>query len=171
VLKVQVNGFDTIEVYNNSINNILGQAQINYILGSPGAYFWGEDMTVSPVANFDRIQLMTQRQYVSSVVARDLAVVIGVVPGSTQAALQLIQGELGSILGGLLAAGLIGQYQDDNGNVRAFDPSKDIIVFQDETDDTKFYYNFAWFSRNVIKRLFGLYALNSNDFSTGVALQ
>lgn len=171
VLQTQVAGFDTIDLYMIPENNILGGANINYINGSSAAYFWAEDITTDTTENFDRIQLMTQRMYVTKVVVRNLKPIIGVVPGSTEAAIELIRGSLAAILRGLLAAGLIGQYQDDTGNERSFDPGTDIIVVEDETDDSKFYYNFAWFSRNVIKRLFGLYALNSSDLQNGVVLE
>lgn len=171
ILQTQVAGFDTIDILPIPENNLLGAANINYINGSSAAYFWGEDVTTDTTQNFDRIQLMTQRMFVTQVVVRNMKTIIGITPGSTQAALNLIRGELASILRGLLAAGLIGAYQDAAGNDRSFDPNTDIIVFNDTNDDSLFYYNFAWFSRNVIKRLFGLYALNSNDLSNGVVLK
>ena len=171
ILNTSIVGFDTIEVYTKEENRILGAAQINYVNGSPGSYTWGEDVTVDTTSNFDRIQLMTQRHFVTKVVTREMASLIGITPSSNAAAKELIRGKLGSILRGLLARGLIGQYQDTNGNVRNFDPQADVMVSQDQDDLSLFYFNYAWYSRNVIKRLFGLYALNSNDFSTGVALR
>lgn len=170
MLGTQINGFDTIQIYGDEQNAILGQAQVLYALGSPGVYTWGEDYTVDSAAGFERVQLMTQRQFVTKVVIRNMASLIGITPASGEAAKALIRGQLSSILRGLLSQGLIAPYQDDSGNERAFDPNADIIVFQDEDDLTLFYFNYAWFSRNVIKRLLGLYSLNSNDFSTGVAL-
>lgn len=171
ILRTQINGFDFIQIYSDEENAILGQAQVLYAKGSPSAYFWGEDYTTDTTKNFERIQLMTQRQFVVKVVVREMDTLIGITPASGEAAKTLIRGQLASILRGLLAKGLIAPYQDNFGNERAFDPNKDIIVFQDQNDLSLFYFNFAWFSRNVIKRLLGLYALNSNDFSTGVALQ
>jgi hypothetical protein len=166
-----VNGFDTIEMYRKDQIMLLGQAQINYVNGSPGVYTWGEDMTVDTAKDFNLIQVMTQRHFVTKVVVREMASLVGITPASGTAAKSIVRGKLASILRGLLARGLIGQYQDADGNDRNFDPTKDIIVFQDKNDPTLFYFNYAWYSRNVIKRLFGLYALNSNDFSTGVALK
>lgn len=171
ILRTSVSGFDEIEVHTDEENALLGQAQVVYIKGSPGAYFWAEDTTIDSTKNFERIQLMTQRQFVVKVVVREMDSLIGITPASGDAAKQLIRGQLASILRGLLARGLIAPYQDSSGNERAFDPNADIIVFQDTNDLSLFYFNFAWFSRNVIKRLLGLYALNSNDFSTGVALK
>ena len=169
ILKQPVVGFDTIQVYTNAQITLLGQAQIIYVNGSPGSYTWGEDTTVDTTEGFNLIQLMTQRQFVTKVVARNMQSLIGVVPAGNAAAKQLIQGQLASILRGLVAQGLIAPYQDDSGNERQFDPSKDIEIFQDQNDLTKFYFLYAWYSRNVIKRLFGLYDLNSNNFSVGVA--
>jgi hypothetical protein len=167
-----INGFSSITLYTKEQQLLLGAAQILYINGSAGGpYTWGEDTTVDPNQGFNLIQLMTQRRYVTQVVIRNMGTLIGIVPVSTQAAEALIQGNLASILRGLLAQGLIGQYQDSNGNQVAFDPNVDIIVFSDVNDPTLFFFNYAWFSRNVIKRLYGLYSLNSTDFSTGVALQ
>jgi hypothetical protein len=170
ILKLPVNGFASIQVYGNDQISLLGNAQILYVKGdATNGYTWGEDYTVDPTTGFNRIQLMTQRMYVTQVVNNDMAVLIGITPVSGSAGQALIAGNLGTILRGLLSDGLIGQYQDANGNDRPFDPSKDLLVFQDTEDDTLYYYSFAWYSRNVIKRLFGLYALNNNDFSTGVA--
>lgn len=171
VLRTQVNGFASIDIYTDPENKLLGGAAINYIKGSAGAYFWAEDITVDTGKNFDRIQLMTQRQFVVKVVVREMDVLIGITPSSSEAGRQLVRGLLASILRGLLARGLIGQYQDEEGNERSFDPDEDIVVFADRNDPSLYYFNFAWFSRNVIKRLFGLYALNSNDFSVGVPLR
>lgn len=170
ILRTAINGFDTIQTYRKDEITLLGQAQILYAKGAPGSYIWGEDTTVDTTKNFERIQLMTQRQFVTQVVNREMESLIGITPVSASAAKQLISGQLSSILKGLLARGLIGTYQDADGNDRAFDPTKDVVVFQDKNDLSLFYFNYAWFSRNVIKRLFGLYALNNNDFSTGVAL-
>ncbi len=170
VLRTQVAGFDTIDIMRDEENKILGAAQINYIKGSPGAYFWGEDVTVDTTKNFDRIQLMTQRQFVTKVVVREMDSLIGITPVSTEGGRNLVRGRLASILRGLLGRGLIGQYLDENQNERQFDPEADIVVYADKNDPSLYYFNFAWFSRNVIKRLFGLYQLNSNDFSVGVPL-
>jgi hypothetical protein len=170
ILRTQIIGFDEIEVYGDEENAILGQAQIVYAKGSPGSYFWAENTTVDTTKNFERIQLMTQRQFVVKVVVREMETLIGITPASGQAGRELVRGQLSSILRGLLARGLIGIYQDRDGNERAFNPETDIIVFQDKNDLSLYYFNFSWFSRNVIKRLFGLYALNGSDFSTGVPL-
>ena len=171
LLNTSLVGFDTVQVYRKEENAILGGAQVIYVNGSPGSYTWGEDVTVDTTKNFERIQLMTQRHFVTKVVTREMQSLIGITPASNSAAKQLIRGNLASILRGLLARGLIGEYQDADGNVRSFDPQKDVMVSQDQNDLSLFYFNYAWYSRNVIKRLFGLYALNSNDFSVGVALR
>jgi hypothetical protein len=168
ILEQQVNGFATIQIYDNSDISLLGQAQILYVNGSNGVYTWGEDTTVDATTNFSQINTMTQRAFVTSNVTRNMKSLIGIVPASSAAAQTLIRGQLASILRGLLARGLLGQYQDANGNTRPFDPQADIVIYQDQEDPTLFYFNYAWYSRNVIKRLFGLYALNNNDFSDGV---
>ena len=170
MLNQLIAGFDSIDVWSAEENNILGGAQINYVNGSAGVYSWGEDYTVANIKNFNLVQLMTQRQFVTKVVIRNMAPLIGLVPGSNAAAKQLIRGQLASVLNGLLARGLIAPYQNDDGTERQFDPNTDILIFQDTADPTQFYFNYSWFSRNVIKRLFGLYALNSNDLNTGVVL-
>jgi hypothetical protein len=169
LLKQPVVGFDTIQIYPNSDISQLGQAQIVYVNGAPGSYSWGEDTTVDHSSGFNLIQLMTQRQFVTKVVIREMESLIGITPNSSSAAKQLIQGQLASVLLGLLARGLIAPYQDEVGAERPFNPDTDILIFQDQNDPTLFYFLYAWFSRNVIKRLFGLYDLNSNNFSTGIA--
>jgi hypothetical protein len=71
------------------------------------------------------------------------------------------------LLLGLLGRGTIGQYEDDNGNVRKYDPSSDIVVFRDTADPTLYHMFYAYFLRMPIKRVFGLFTVNSNDFGVG----
>jgi len=171
LLKTAANGFKTIDLYKKEEIRLLGQGQVLYLKGGPGAYTWGEDTTVDTTKTFERIQLMTQRHFVVKVVNREMESILGIVPASAAAGRELVRGQLASILRGLLGRGLIGQYQDAEGNERGFDPTADIIVFIDKNDSSLYYFDFAWFSRNVIKRLQGLFQLNSNDFSRGVVLQ
>ena len=71
----------------------------------------------------------------------------------------------------MAAQGKIGRYLDANLKERNLNPDEDIIVFTDKNDKSKVYYNFAWYTRNTMKKLFGLYSVNSNDFSKGVPLR
>jgi len=64
----------------------------------------------------------------------------------------------------LVTRGIVGRYQDAGGNERPIDPDADVVVFRDDTDVTLYHFFFAYWLKTTIKRLFGLYSVNSNDF-------
>ena len=111
---------------------------------------------------------MTQKQFVTKVVRREMEnSVIALVVPSAEAGIGIIKATLSGILLGLLGRGIIGQYEDANGNVRKFDPSSDVLVSRDTADPTLYHMNYAYFLRLPIKRIFGLYVVNTNDFGVG----
>ena len=167
ILRRQLSGFDTIQTYTDPENLILGNASITFLTDQgSGVYRFEEDITVHTMAEeFQLISATTQKQYVTKVVRRELdSNVISVVVPSAQAGVSIIRSTLAEILFGMLGRGLIAEYQDEEGNVREFDPAKDIVVMRDTSTLTKYDLFYCYWIKAPIKRIFGLYAVNTNDF-------
>jgi len=170
VLKKNLSGFRSVQTYTPKENALLGDSAIVYFtdLGN-GVVRIEEDTTVDTFSiDFYLISAMTQKQFVTKVVRREMenSVVSLVVP-SAEAGVGVIRATLSGILLGLLGRGIIGQYEDDNQNVRKFDPQADVVVFRDTADPTLYHMFYAYFLRLPIKRVFGLFTVNTNDFGIG----
>ena len=167
VLKKNLSGFQSVQTYTEKENVLLGDGAIGYFtdLGN-GVIRIEEDNTVDTFSiDFYLISAMTQKQFVTKVVRREMEnAVISLVVPSAEAGVGIIKATLSGILLGLLGRGIIGQYEDDSGNVRKYDPSADIVVFRDTADATLYHMFYAYFLRMPIKRVFGLFTVNSNDF-------
>ncbi len=170
VLKKNLGGFQSVQTYTEKENVLLGDGAMDYFtdLGN-GVIRIEEDTTVdTSSADFYLISAMTQKQFVTKVVRREMEnSVIALVVPSAEAGVGIIKATLSGILLGLLGRGIIGQYEDDNGNSRKYDPSSDIVVFRDSADPTLYHMFYAYFLRMPIKRVFGLFTVNSNDFGVG----
>ncbi len=170
VLKKNLSGFQSVQTYTEKENVLLGDGAIGYFtdLGN-GVIRIEEDNTVDTFSiDFYLISAMTQKQFVTKVVRREMEnAVISLVVPSAEAGVGIIKATLSGILLGLLGRGIIGQYEDDSGNVRKYDPSADIVVFRDSADPTLYHMFYAYFLRLPIKRIFGLFSVNSNDFGVG----
>jgi hypothetical protein len=159
-----------VQTYTDKQNVLLGDGAIDYFtdLGN-GVIRIEEDTTVDTFAiDFYLISAMVQKQFVTKVVRREMEnAVISLVVPSAEAGVGIIKATLSGILLGLLGRGIIGQYEDDSGNVRKYDPTADIVVFRDTADATLYHMFYAYFLRFPIKRVFGLFTVNSNDFGVG----
>lgn len=170
VLKKNLAGFQSVQTYTEKENVLLGDGAIVYFtdLGN-GVIRIEEDTTVDTFSiDFYLISAMTQKQFVTKVVRREMEnAVISLIVPSAEAGVGIIKATLSGILLGLLGRGIIGQYEDDSGNVRKYDPTADIVVFRDTADPTLYHMFYAFFLRFPIKRVFGLFTVNSNDFGVG----
>ncbi len=170
VLKKNLSGFQSVQTYTEKENVLLGDGAMDYFtdLGN-GVIRIEEDTTVDTISiDFYLISAMTQKQFVTKVVRREMEnSVIALVVPSAEAGVGIIKATLSGILLGLLGRGIIGQYEDDSGNVRKYDPTSDIVVFRDSADPTLYHMFYAYFLRMPIKRVFGLFTVNSNDFGVG----
>lgn len=169
LLRKTLPGFKTIKTYGEAEspqNLALGAANIVYFtdLGA-GLYQINEDVTVDTFApDFNLINNMTQKMYVVKQVRNEIdQKMIGLVVPSAAAGVGLIRGFVFQILSNLLGRNLIGRYQTPDGNERSIS-AKDVIVFRDQADPTLYHVLFAFYLKNEIKRVFGLYSVNSNDF-------
>ena len=167
ILRQNLSGFDTLQTYTDPENLMLGGASITWLSQTgEGVFRFEEDITVHTMSEeFQLISATTQKQFVTRLVRREMdANLISIVAPNAGAAIAIIRSELSEILLGLLGQGKIADYQDKDGNVRAFDTAKDIVVLRDTSTLTKYDFFYAYFIKAPIKRLFGLYAVNTNDF-------
>ena len=167
ILRQNLSGFDTIQVYTDPQNLILGNASITWMTQrGDGVYRFEEDVTVHTMAEeFQLISATTQKQFVTKLIRREMdANLISIVVPNSGAAIAIIKSQLSELLLGLLGQGEIADYQDDSGNPRAFDTEKDIVVLRDTATLTKYNFFYSYYIKAPIKRLFGLYVVNSNDF-------
>jgi hypothetical protein len=170
ILRKTVAGFKTLECYGDSEdprNLTLGAAQVLYFTDLGGGTFRiEEDFTTDSFADdFTAINAMTQKQFVVKTIRDQIdTALVGVVVPSAQAGVGLIRGFVVGAVATLVTRGVIGRFQDKSGNERPIDPEADVVVFRDETDPTLFHFFFSFFLKTTIKRIFGLYSVNSNDF-------
>lgn len=162
VLLEQIIGFDEIETYRTEQNAILGGNNIIFMNDvGEGIGQLMEDVTTDDFAP-DTLNLnqMTQKQYVTRDIRRTLttAIIKQVFP-SAAAGVALIEDILQTRLSTLVSRSIMGQYQDDTGNVRGI-TSKDIYVVRDKADPTLFRIGYNYFLATVAKRIFGLFTVS-----------
>ena len=170
ILRKSLGGYKTLETYGDiedPRNLTLGAAQVVFFTDRGASVFRvEEDITVDTfAADFKNINAMTQKQFVVKSIRTqvDNSLVSIVVP-SAQAGIGLVKGFVVGAVGALVTRGVVGRFQDADGNERPIDPDADVVVFRDDTDSTLFHFFFSFWLKTVIKRLFGLYSVNSNDF-------
>lgn len=167
ILRKTLTGFKFIQTYSEPEDDILGQASITY-MSDRGAsvYRFEEDITIHDIdEEFQLINITTQKQFVTKVVRRQMdEALIGVVPPSATAAVSVIRSTLANILITLLGRNLIAQYRSEDGSDRDLDAENDIDILLDETSDSTFYFGYTYFVKSVVKKLFGLYQVNQNNF-------
>jgi hypothetical protein len=170
VLRKTLGGFNTLETYGDiedPRNLTLGAAQVVFMTDQGGSVFRiEEDETVDTFADdFKAINAMTQKQFVTKNIRTQVdQSLVGIVVPSAQAGVGLVKGFVVGAVNGLVTRGVVGRFQDDNGNERSIDPDADVVVFRDETDVTLYHFFYAYWLKTVVKRLFGLFSVNSNDF-------
>ena len=64
--------------------------------------------------------------------------------------------------------GVISQYLDENGAPREIDPTTDIFVTYVKNDPTKYQFGYGFYTKKVMKLLFGSYVVDKNFVDTGL---
>lgn len=116
--------------------------------------------------SFQEISASTQKDATSLAVTQMVdANLVGVVPSDLARFIVTIKGYIGSALRSLISSGSIAPYKDDaSGVTRDLDLSKDIQVFQDSTDPTKYRFRYTYNLRYPAKRFFGEYSVDRSAF-------
>lgn len=170
VLRKQLAGFTELETYGDledPRNLQLGSANVIFLTDRGGGVFRiEEDVTPDTFADdFHFINAMTQKQFVVKNIRSQVDnALVGIVVPSAQAGIGLVKGFVVGAVSTLVSRGVVGRYQDDSGAERPINPESDVVVFRDDSDVTLYHFFFAFWLKTTIKRLFGLYSVNSNDF-------
>lgn len=169
IIKQYVRGFKSITVYGDvqSPENLaLGEAQCLYVTDvGNGVYQLQNDETVDDYADdFKQIMAMAQKQFVTRYIRREAnKKLIGLPVALPRQAAAQIQGFIASALDSLVARTIIAPYQDAAGNQRPMNPLTDVVAFVDSNDRQKFNFQYGYWLRSVVKRLFGLYSVNQSQ--------
>lgn len=167
LLRKDVASFEDMDVFNEAEQLILGSSSILYCnpVGA-GGFRYEESMTVDTSApDLSEISAMNQKMYVTKLVARDMdEALVSVVPPSPAAGVAMIQAFLCQELGSIASSGVIAPYGSEirpNPTTRQVSPSSDLFVFIDELDPTLYHFGYFFNIRYPIKRLFGLYSVDT----------
>jgi hypothetical protein len=174
LLRRNISGFKSIDVYSEPEELQLEAASVLYLSnqGSVDApvYRIEESVTVDTSApdNNEINVAINQKEFVTREI-RDYmdSALIAIVPPSEQAGVAIVQAKLVTKLADMVSRGLIGNYVDDQGNIRALNPSIDVEVFRDTTDKTLYHFRYYWMGRYNIKRLFGMYSVDRQFWNVG----
>ena len=163
ILLGEITSFDFIQTYTPQENAILGGNNIIFFEDAGnGIYVITEDITTDPFApDTSNINQMTQKQYVTKDIRTTVnKAIIGAVYPNASSGVITLQTVIASRLVTLITSGVIGDYQDANGNVRTINPATDTFVFRDKTDPTLFHIGYNYFLATTAKRVFGLFTVN-----------
>ncbi len=135
-------------------------------------YSDSESLTDPAAIDYLQINAMKQKHWVIRNTTQQMGQKLtGIVPPDPFAAIALIQSFLVEILGNYVAMGVIACYgSEQNPPIRRkINPTKDVVVFQDTTIKTDFYYAFFFNIRYPIKRTSGLFGVDSDEILKGIA--
>ena len=166
-----VTSFDTITTFNEKELVLLGQASITSLdsIGT-GTYQYVESVTVDTTElALNEISARTQAHYVVKYVRTKMDDTLTyLVPPSPLAGVAIITNQLVLCLSGLVASGVIAPYGSETSppTIRQINPDQDVYVFADETEKTKYHFGYFFNCRYPIKRLFGLYSVDTKFWQT-----
>lgn len=175
LLRQNLFGFDSMKVYSEPHELLLNGASIIWCSNQGSAdspVFRIEESTTVDRSSDDNNEIsvaINQKQFVTREIRTQMDnSLISIVPPSEQAGVAIVQTFLVERLAGLVARGIIGPYQDENGNPRPIDPNSDVEVFRAKDSKTLYNFKYYWFGRYPIKRLFGLYSVDRKFFGQQV---
>lgn len=115
--------------------------------------------------SFEQISASTQKDNITRKVTQALdANIIGIVPTDLADFILDIKLFINNVLLGEIGSGAIGPFRDANGNARAIDLNRDIIVEQDPNDPTQFNFKFFFNLRYPALRLLGEFSVDNPFF-------
>jgi hypothetical protein len=163
-------GIDGIATFNDTEVEILGNASNLYALmpdpASPIASIIDAVTTDNSADNYHEINVMVVKQYVTKKVISDAnTALIAYVPRNVDDGVSHVRAVIMRSLTTLIGQGIIADYSDSNGRPREIQAA-DIDVWRDDSDKTRYNFNFWFNGRYGIKRLAGLYSVDANVFQT-----
>jgi len=174
ILRRDCTAFDTMQTWNEKEEELVGGASITFLSEVGTAiYRYNESVTVDTTeVALNEISARTQEHYVVRRVRNELdTALIGLVPPSPLAGQIIVQDQLVKSLGGIAAENIIAPYGSELNppQERPIDPSNDVVVFVDEIDQRLYHFKFFFNTRLPIKRLFGLYSVNTKFWSSAAS--
>lgn len=163
LLRKIIPGFDDMQTYGESDMLRLGTYRNTYMQWEVvQARVIDVQTTDNTAPDYKELNAMTQKQFVTRYVRRNMDTsLIGLTPLSAEDGVLAIRSYLLGLLGTLVSRGIIAPYTQANGSVRAIDGRSDIDVYRDQQDPTLYHFKFWYNLRYTIKRLFGLYSVDS----------
>lgn len=164
--KKDTGSFDSMETYNEREEELLGDASMTFMheVGT-GQYRFGESITVDKSQPaLQEISVRVQAHYGVRRIRNDLnEFVNGLVPPSPAAGVIMIQNQLVQSLAKMVSDGIFAPYgsDEDPPTIRQISPGSDVRVKVDASDRRQYYFDYYFVAKYPIKRLFGLYSIDS----------
>lgn len=173
LLRKTVSGFkiDDFQTYLKAERAILAGNGVTVVTLDAGKLVLLDPITTEAgggrMASFQEISASTQKDAVTVAVAQSVdANLVGIVPSDLASFIITIKGHIGGVLRSLIASGAIAPFKTTEGVTRDIDFSKDIQVFQDKTDPTRYFFRYFFNLRYPAKRFFGEYSVDNPFFSS-----
>jgi len=171
IMREVLTAFDSMQTYDDVDDIKLGQNQIVYFSkAAEGIYRVEEDFTTDKYGfEFSLEQITSQRFQV----VRDLRdymneSLIGYTPDTPAVGIETITSYLVTGLNQKIREGVISHYLDENGNKRPLDPTTDIFVKNIKENSTQYQFGYGFYTKKVMKVLFGSYVVDKNFVDTGL---
>lgn len=171
IMRETLTAFDSIQTYDDVTDIKLGQNQIVYFAKkSAGVYSCEEDFTTDKYSfEFSLEQITSQRlQVVRDIRAYMDESLIGYTPDTPAGGVTTIVSFLVRGLRAKITEGVIAPYQNEDGSMREIDPSKDIFVTIVKDNPTQYQFGYGFYTKKVMKQLFGSYVVDKNFVDTGL---
>jgi hypothetical protein len=157
--------FDSMDVPNEKEAVLLGTASILWMqsLGT-GSYQYAESVTVDTTEkSLNEISARATAHFVVRWVRSQMnAAMIALVPPSPLAGVALLAGYLTQLLGSLVSAQITAPYGSEQRPPTIRDvASSDYQVLVDSSDPTLYHFKFWYYQKYPIKRLYGLYSVDT----------
>jgi hypothetical protein len=166
LLRRDVTVFDSMQTWNEREGDLLGEAQILYCDATGASIYRYEQSTTVDTSAQDlkEISAMNQKIFVTRVVARDMdEALIAIVPPSAAAGVAIVRAFLADELARFVSRGIIAPYGQEQSppTIRSINPATDLYVFVDEQDRTLYHFGYFYNLRYPIKKLFGLFSVDT----------
>lgn len=166
LLRKDCSSFGEMQTWGEKEELILGGSSITYLSDAgSGIFRYGESETVDTSApDLQEISAMNQKIYVTRKVSRDMdQALISIVPPSPAAGVAIVRAYLSDELATIVSSGVIAPYGSESNppTIRQINASTDIYVFVDERDRRLYHFGYFYNLRYPIKRLFGLYSVDT----------
>jgi hypothetical protein len=172
LLRKTISGFNTdnFQTYLKSERAQLASNGVTVVTLDAGKLVLLDPMTTEggggKLISFQEISASTQKDAATTAITQSVdANLVGVVPSDLATFIVTIKGYIGGVLRSLIASGAIAPYKTDSGVTRDIDFARDIQVFQDRTDPTKYFFRYFFNLRYPAKRFFGDYSVDNPFFT------